>query len=452
MFFAAIFGFIGGILLRSLIAFDPFFIYLPTLGALVFFIFRRARALRYAALFAVFLFLGVLRFDASADRAEGSGDSLHIRSYAGSRIIFEGVVRDDPDLKNRSIHYTLHKLRVITDDWERDVFGRALVIVRPYPRFSFGDRLRISCDVIDPATLGDVSYIGYLAKKGIYALCRYPKSVEVIGNGEGGVIRTHLMFIKNNFSVQAQKVLPSPHAGLLAGLLIGDTSRVPSYLNDALVKTGTIHIVAISGYNISIIIVLLFYIAPYLYIGRRLAWALVVPALIGFIIITGAESSVVRAGIMAMITAFSTESGRLGDVKRILALTAFVMLAHNPYLLVFDAGFQLSFAATLGIVYLSPRISSFLKPRLRFRFLTESIAATGSANLAVSPLLLLHFGRVSLISPVVNVLIIWIIPLAMSLGFAAVLISYIVFPLGEFVGWFEWVALEYVILIVRFFM
>ncbi len=448
-FFTAIFGFIVGILLRSLFSIPPFFVFTTALGLWVFFFLFRRSVIMNIAIFALFLFLGVLRFDISANNALSLG-AKHIKSYTGSRVAFEGVVRDDPDLRDNSVSYTLDKLLIIADGGEKAVEGRLLFVNRLYPRFSFGDRLKVSCDLRDPNTRG-VSYAGYLAKNGIYALCWYPKSVAVVGHKEGGALRTILLFIKNNFSVQAGRVLPSPHSGLLTGLLIGDTSRIPSYLNDALVKTGTIHIVAISGYNISIIIVLLLSAAPYLYLSRRFAWALVLPVLIGFIIITGAESSVVRAGIMALITALSIESGRLSDVSRVLALASFAMLVHNPYLLVFDVGFQLSFAATLGIIYLSPKISSFLRPRLKFRFLTEPIAATGSANLAVSPLLLWHFGRLSLISPIVNVLIIWIIPLAMALGFAAVLLSYVAFPIGEFAGWFEWAVLEYVILVVRFF-
>lgn len=448
MFYAAIFGFIAGIAFRSFIAVDLFYLYC---AALVFIgcsvLFRRIRFLRYLACAAVFLFFSALRFAASDVRDPGVD---HIAAYVGSRATLEGVIREDSDVRERFVYYTLEHLRVFFNDGERGIKGRVLLTTALYPRLMFGDRVRIVCELSDPKERG-ASYRGYLAKSGIYAICRYPKSIALVGKNEGDALKQRLLGVKNSFRVQTQKMLPSPHAGLLLGLLIGDTSGIPRYLNDALIKTGTIHIVAISGYNISIIIILLLTIAPYAYLSRRLAWITVIPVLLGFVFITGAESSVVRASVMALITALASEAGRFGDVRRVLAVAAFFMLLKNPHLLVFDVGFELSFAATLGLVYVSPRISGFLCARFPLRAISEMIGTTVGANLAVSPILLSRFGRVSLIAPFANIAVLWIIPFAMALGFAAVLFSYVFFPLGQVLGWFEWAILNYVIRAVEFF-
>ena len=450
MFYVAVFGFIGGIFFRSLFPLDPFFLYAPALIFIVCAVlFRHVRYLGYIACAAIFIFLGAMRFAASDYVARGD-DFSRIASYTGNSVTFEGVIGGEPDIRDRSIFYTMERLRVLIRDNERAVSGRVLLTTSLYPRLVFGDRVRTTCVLDDPKELGE-SYRGYLAKSGVYAICRYPKSVELISQNEGNVLKRWLLGIRNNFRVQTQKIFPFPHAGLVLGLLIGDTDGIPNYLKDALIQTGTIHIVAISGYNISIIISLLLTLAPYIYLSRRFAWAAVIPILLGFIFIAGAESSVVRAGIMALIVAFASEAGRLSNCSRVLAITAFLMLAKNPYLLVFDVGFQLSFAATLGLVYISPRISDWLKARFPFRFIAETAAVTLGANMAVAPILLLHFGRVSFIAPFVNIAIIWIIPLAMALGFSAVLISYMFLPLGKVASWFSWATLEYVIRAVEFF-
>ncbi len=450
MFYVAIFGFIGGILFRSLFPIDPFFLYAPALIFIVCAVlFRSVRHLRYIACAAIFVFFGAMRF-AISDYAARGDDFSNIASYTGNSATFDGVVAGEPDIRDRSLSYTLEHLRIFFHNGTRDVSGRVLLINALYPRLVFGDRVRTTCVLDDPKERGE-SYRGYLAKSGVYAICRYPKSVELISQNEGNVLKRRLLGIKNNFRVQTQKIFSFPHAGLLLGLLIGDTDGIPNYLNDALIQTGTIHIVAISGYNISIIISLLLTLAPYIYLSRRLAWAAVIPILFGFSFIAGAESSVVRACVMALIVAFASEAGRLSNCSRVLAITAFLMLAKNPYLLVFDVGFQLSFAATLGLVYISPRISDWLKARFQFRFISETAAATIGANMAVAPILFLHFGRVSFIAPLVNIAIIWIIPLTMALGFSAVLMSYMFLPFGKVASWFSWMTLEYVIRVVEFF-
>jgi competence protein ComEC len=244
----------------------------------------------------------------------------------------------------------------------------------------------------------------------------------------------------------------------MSGLLFGDISSMPRYVKQAFIDTGTIHIVAISGYNITILISFLLMLGPYVYIPRRLMWFVAVPTIIAFVTLTGAESSAVRAAIMGLIAALAGETGRLSDVRRVLTVAGFIMLLVNPYLLVFDVGFQLSFLATLGLVYITPRLDEFVKKgvlsiqkKTPLLLIQRMATTTMGATIAVSGVVFFTFGQFSLLSPLVNVLILWTIPFAMALGFGSIVASSLWQPAGEIFGWCSWLVLEYVIRVVQWF-
>ncbi|MEK9165560.1 MAG: ComEC/Rec2 family competence protein [Patescibacteria group bacterium] len=469
MFFIITLSFLSGVALHSFADFDLFYLYILMLAAAIMHMFNRQNIkIRYIALAAVFLFLGFFRFDISqVDVRTVKPD--HIAYYNGQELEIRGVIIDEPDVREESVKYTIGEIRLAP---AQSVKGRLLVTTRLYPRLLFGDFVSLRCKLKQPEEFNGFAYDKYLAKAKIYSLCYYPTikqintDVERISaNASIAVkIKQQIFKLKNNFIVQISKILPSPHSALLSGLLLGDTAGMPDYLKQKFIDTGVVHIVAISGYNITIIISLFLSLAPYLYLSRRRSWILILPSLAVFVIITGAESSVVRAAIMGVIAALAGESGRLSDVKRLLLITAVIMVIVNPYVLRFDAGFQLSFLATLGLIYITPRLEQgvnwFIENSL-FRFpsfmvtigtiIRESAVTTIGANIAVAPLLLLQFGRISLISPVVNILILWIIPAIMSVGFIAVMASYLLLHGGQFLGWFVWIMLEYVIEIVKLF-
>jgi competence protein ComEC len=415
-----------------------------------------------------FLFVGYARL--------GVVDKMAVENYAatymGKEVSFYGTILDEPDIRQGKVQYTLS--RIILDDSKKKFNGKILVTTRLYPRYAFLDRLHLRCTLEKPKAFNGFAYDAYLAKDGIYALCNYPSYVQVdkqiVTHLWPDQIKKYIFLIKNNFIVHISQILPAPHAGLLAGLLVGEIGTLPLYLKQAFIDTGTIHIVAISGFNIMIIVSLFLNLAPYFYIPRKTAWIIIIPALFAFVIMVGGEASVVRAAIMAIIVAAATEGGRLGDMRRVLLATAFIMLLINPYLLRFDAGFQLSFLATIGLLYIAPLLDKGLRkavqtllarlPRIRsisskggnfFKALGGAATTTIGANIAVAPVLLWNFGRVSLISPLVNVLILWVIPFAMAIGFFAVIVSYLFLPAASVIGFAVWVLLEYIIKVVQFF-
>jgi competence protein ComEC len=157
---------------------------------------------------------------------------------------------------------------------------------------------------------------------------------------------------------------------------------------------------------------------------------------------------------MGSLVLIARQLGRLSRIGNVLALTAAGMTLLNPYVLVWDVGFQLSFLATLGLVYISPILEKIMpavsKPTALVE-LYETFFATLAAIIATLPLILFQFGRLSTVAPLVNVLVLWSIPWLMLLGFVALVLSFIYFPLGQIIAWTAALGLKYVILIVTFF-
>ena len=166
-----------------------------------------------------------------------------------------------------------------------------------------------------------------------------------------------------------------------------------------------------------------------LYIPRKKAFGLIVAGIIIFVLFTGASASVVRAGIMGIIVLLSKQMGRMSRIGTVLLLTAVVMTIQNPLVLVWDAGFQLSFISTCCLVYLSPIFVQRCKRLPELFGLKESFISTISAIVATLPLILFQFGRLSIVAPIVNMLVLWIIPYLMLFGFFAKVFGFFLFPL-----------------------
>lgn len=234
-----------------------------------------------------------------------------------------------------------------------------------------------------------------------------------------------------------QKALPEPMSSLAAGILLGVKTQIPTDFYQALVATGTLHIVAASGYNVMIVASVLMGIVSQ--VARRgMAVGVGIIGIVLYVLLAGASASVVRAGIMGSLTLIAYYFGRPAEARRLLWVTAMIMLLTDP-LLILDVGFQLSVAATAGLLYLLPYISNS-----RSLILREYLYPTLAATVATAPIIWWHFGRLSLISPVVNLLVLPAIPLIMGLS-AITLVE------GQIIAWLAYVPLAYVVWVIRLF-
>lgn len=211
------------------------------------------------------------------------------------------------------------------------------------------------------------------------------------------------------------RALPEPQASFMAGLLLGARRNIPKNLLDSFATTGTTHIIALSGYNITIIAAALASIFNFLTLAKKQSFWLAMAAIIFFVWLTGFQVSLIRAAIMGILTLFALTSGRLYSIHNALALAGALMILFDPFILLHNISFQLSFLATLGIVWLFPIFSR----------LGETLGTTLSAQIMVMPLITYYFGNLSLISPLANLLILPLIPLTMLFGFILVLGSFL---------------------------
>ena len=264
----------------------------------------------------------------------------------------------------------------------------------------------------------DFNYKNYLAKDGIYSVVYYPE-VEVLETKKGNFIYQTIFKFKNKIKQSIEQIMPFPEISILEAITLGNKQMLSDELKETLNITGTRHIVAISGMHIVILSEILLFLLIGLGLWRQQAVYFALGILILFIIMVGAPTSAIRAGVMGGILLIAQSIGRLSDSGRIVVFAAAMMLIFNPLLLRYDVGFQLSFLAVLGIIYLKPIFDNWIErinKKEQLNGFIQIITMTLAAQVATLPILVYNFGRISFISPIANVLIVPALPYVMGLG------------------------------------
>ncbi|HDH31716.1 MAG TPA: ComEC family competence protein [Candidatus Wolfebacteria bacterium] len=364
--------------------------------------------------------------------------SRNINITFDQKISFEGIVTRNPARGNQ---------QKLTIELQPPYSGRVLVKLKNYPSFNYGDLISFEGQIKKPEK---GSYANYLAKDKIFGTISYPKT-NFISSGHGSKIKSTLFSLKERTVSNFQKVLPAENAAFLSGITLGERAEFSKEFKEAMSKSGTTHLVALSGYNITILVVAIAYILSS-FVSRRLVFWLTLLIIIGFVIMTGAEASVVRAAVMGGIILLAKRANRLYSFRNAIAIAGFLMVLENPKVLSFDIGFQLSFMALLGIVYLRPAIQKFFKFSEKPGFLLwkENFLTTFSAQLFVLPLLVLYFGNFSPISLLSNILILSVIPLTMTLGFIIGFLGFIHYYFSLIFGWLTNLLLSYETFVIKF--
>lgn len=308
-----------------------------------------------------------------------------------------------------------------------------------YPEYQYGDRLKIEGTIKKP--------LPYLLNRNILGEIWNP-DLNKIGYDGNWVLKS-VYQIRDKFEKNINKIFKEPLASFAAGLVLGSKRSIPDSLMTDFNRTGTTHIVAVSGYNLTIIIINLGILLGL--VSRRLkVWGSLIIILL-FVLMTGASASVVRAGILVGLAIFGKSQGRRVNMLILILLTATLMAIINPYVLKYDISFQLSFLAFIGLIYLSPIISRFkiffwLPPVFK-----QALVETLGAQVMVLPILIYYFGQMSLIAPVVNVLILWIIPASMLAIFLSGLFGFFALSVGQLIGLASSYLLRYIIFVVESF-
>lgn len=393
------FGF--GVIVASIFQVPQSWLFLAAGGIFLFLLFGYHVCVsdyRAALLIVLLLFLlGGLRMNASVI-------DNPFMDFAGQNISFQGQVVSD--IKNDVGKVSFYFL---PDDFEQYI----LVSLQGRTDLRYGQIISISGKLQLPKNT-TFDYVSYLAKENVYALVSYAQ-VSVIQRPVWYNPSVIMFAIKSWYDHRVSAILAIAEAGLVKGILLGDKADIPDEVIKLFQKTGTGHMVAVSGFNITIIIAVI--VHGFRYFGRRLGIVVASILIWSFVIMTGASASVVRAALMGMLVLVGWWFGRSSTTERALWLSLFFMVLWNPKLLYFDIGFQLSFAATLGLIYISPFIEKITK-RFPDPFgLVSAGGTTIAALIATIPFSIIYFRQFSFVAPLSNMLTLPLVPLIMLSGF-----------------------------------
>lgn len=433
-----ILGFLSGVLIAEDLSFTPFLVnsFLFFCGLLfVVWVFWKGKAFRIFSLFFLGLVLSFFHFQFFAQKNEPG----YITYYLEKDLTVFGRVVSDPEKSE-------DKTKIIVQI--PNTKGRLLVYTSLYPEYQYGDELKIRGKLKKPPNFEDFKFEEYLKAQGVYGVINYPE-IEKIKEGDGFLFKKMLFRLKHKLEESINRILPEPEASLAAGILLGERRALPQWLYDALVVVGLVHIIALSGYNVTIIsknLTLLFNrIFPPLsfYLSLIFIWL--------FVVMVGGGPTIVRAAIMGSVVLLGKKVGRARSMTRILLLTAFLMVLFNPFILKYDRGFQLSFLSTAGLVYFGSVLEKILR---RWRFLSpvkEAGISSISAQLYALPLLLASFKKISFVALPVNLLVLPFMPLIMFFTFLTAISGLITPILGRLFGLIALLFLKYIIFISKYF-
>ena len=396
----------------------------------------RARLLGITALFIVGLALGGWR---GAQLALPTGPGTVQAAIGDDSRVIEGTAADDPRPRGERQQLVLEDLRLATEgDAAQPTAGRVLVWLPRGVVVVAGDRVRLESSLEEPQDFEGFAYRAYLARQGIAAIAS-ARTVAIIGHqlppiaeGARGV-RAWLLRGLN-------EVVPEPEAALAAGIVLGVRSGIDPAINDAFAVAGLTHVVAISGCNIAIVAALAAAASRplgRLPSGRWLAAGAAVLAVAGYVLLTGASPSVLRAALMAGALLMARLGGSRSHALSALALAALIMVLVAPTV-VWDVGFQLSSLATAGLVWFA---APFERRLARWpALLREPVALTMAAQVTTLPVILLNFERLSLVAPLANVVVVPLVPVVMLTSGLAALVGTVHGGLGMVGDALAWAA------------
>lgn len=375
-----------------------------------------------------------------------------LESYIAQDVELTGYVDSDFDRKATGASFYFRILSVNGSQ----VDERTLIRTESWPEYALGVPLKVR-GVIEQPWQGDgFDYRSYLKKNGVRTVLNEPavEPVPVVSvplwRRVGLEVRMRLTNIRDLMKEGVQASVPEPASAYVNGILLGVRDDLPSSLENAFARTGTTHVLAISGYNVAIVAQGFLLLCLRITERKKAVW-IAIAGITAFALLTGAEASVVRAAIMGSLVLVAQAWGRNVNAMTLILVAAAGMVFVNPYLLRFDVGFQLSFVAVVGLIYLSPWFERAWRAPKMWRGAWQLATATGAANVATLPLILFHFGTLPIYSLPANLLILPVVPYAMAWGAGAGLVSLIVPAISGVVGIPAWALATWQLNVVELF-
>lgn len=316
-------------------------------------------------------------------------------------------------------------------------------------KLNYGDKVGFYIEYEKPSTARNYmgfDYSAYLKTKKILGTVNVKtENIKVISQNNSNVILNKIYQLRHIMKKQINKLLPDDTAGLCLGMLIGDTSGIEENMQEDFRDSNLSHILAVSGANVSYIIVSITYLFNKMCFRKKLSKIISIFLLILFMLLTGCTASVNRACIMAILMLIADLLYRKSDVYNNLAISALILLIINPYSIL-DIGFQLSYMGTIGIVFLHDKISNFIKTENKIlKYFLEMIYVTTCANVAIIPIMMFHFNTVSLTFYFSNILAGPILGIIVIIGFIMFFVSLIFNPLATPIAFILNIMLKFII-------
>ena len=443
----------AGIILGNVIHIPDFPLTLCLLFTFIFLLpasLHRRKNVTTILLMTAFLIAGILHINLYLHRELGPNHIIH---FAPGERVVEGVIDENPEVSVDKTDITVAAVRIIRDEVSIPAEGLVLLSVKNRQVFKYGDYVRFKVRLKLPHNFGNpggFDYEKHLRYKGIWVrgFISDPAGIVVLRENQGTRLKTCLERFRGDLKRLIREHSPSPEGEIIQAMILGDQKEIPKNVMDNFNKTGTTHIIAISGFNIGIIAVLFMIIIrmimkSFSYLLLRFNINLIsavfaIVPVVSYTCIAGMGMSVVRATIMAITFMMAIVLGRARDLYNTLALAAFIILIIHPHAL-FDISFQLSFVAVWAILFITPRLMAWFPESnpdevSRYRIMNKRtlrnmlifVSVSVSATLGTLPLIVYYFNRVSTIVllsnlTVVPVLGIMAIPVSTAIILAALI-------------------------------
>lgn len=408
----------------------------------------------------LFAFLGGnLQFQSSLPQI----DEQHLLFYNDQgKTEIEGMLTTEPEARDKASILQLSATKISTGNETREISGKAIIRVSRYIQYHYGDVVKLSGNLETPPRFEDFDYKDYLSHQGIYSIMYYPR-IQVLERDRGSRALAAIYSLRNSLAQSLSNVLPEPQGSLAQGILLGLRGDISQSLMQMFSRTGTAHLLAISGLNLSIVIGMFISLGIRLLGRRRYLYAWLAFAAIWFYaVITGMHPPVIRGAIMGSMFLFAEFLGRQRSAATALTFAAAVMVGIEPQIL-WDASFQLSFLSMAGLVFIFPYLQAWSRKGLPastnsegiaisfYIVVADSLAVTLSAILATWPVIASYFGVVSLIALPANFFAIPSQPAIIITSALVGTIGLLLPVVAHIIGWIAWLFLSYFILVVQIF-
>jgi competence protein ComEC len=398
---------------------------LPFIGVLLLGVISRLRPMVLILLIALLIGFGRWSWwHGTADLAQNfDGESVEIQAV---------ILRQE--LMSASKQRLLLRVENAPSNWL--INQRVQAALPRFPEYRVGQTVKSTC-LFEVPVDEDIPYASILRARNVFLLCE--EATLEVRQQRPTFLEHPFLWVRLAVLERINRLWPRPHGSLIRGLLLGDRADFPQRVLDDFSASGITHIIALSGFNIAVIFTSLEMLLLRVSLPRATRVWVMIAFMVGFVVLVGAASSIVRAAAMGALAILGRLSGRRPQAMRLLLISAAAMAFANPYVLVYDAGFQLSCLATAGLLTLSDRFNNWCRFVPETLGVRSSLATTLAASAPTLPLLMYQFDRVSVISPVTNMLVLPLIPWIMALGAAATASAFFSF-LYPFAKLFAYIA------------